>query len=68
MSRRSPRAAGYGYRRREVRQNDGFIIERERGHRRAAKTEYSRRGEFPVNLVAEIKNVFDSTGVRGMPA
>jgi hypothetical protein len=29
---------------------------------------HSRRGKFPANLVAEIANVFDSTGVRGMPA
>jgi Protein of unknown function (DUF4242) len=30
--------------------------------------EHSARGKFPANLVAEIANVFDSTGVRGMPA
>ena len=30
--------------------------------------EHSRRGKFPANLVAEVVNVFDRTGVRGMPA
>ena len=29
--------------------------------------EHSQRGRFPANLVAEVANVFDRTGVRGMP-
>ena len=29
--------------------------------------EHSRRGNFPANLVAEVANVFDSTGPRDLP-
>jgi hypothetical protein len=29
--------------------------------------EHSKRGGFPANLVAEVANVFDSTGPRGLP-
>jgi hypothetical protein len=29
--------------------------------------EHSSRGGFPATLVAEVKSVFDSTGVRGLP-
>jgi len=30
--------------------------------------EHARRGGFPANLVAEVANVFDSTGPRGLPS
>jgi len=29
--------------------------------------EHSKRGGFPANLVAEVANVFDSTGPRDLP-
>jgi hypothetical protein len=29
--------------------------------------EHSKRGAFPANLVAEVANVFDSTGPRDLP-
>ena len=29
--------------------------------------EHSKRGNFPANLVAEVTNVFDSTGPRDLP-
>jgi hypothetical protein len=29
--------------------------------------EHSARGKFPANLVAEVTNVFDRTGPRGLP-
>ena len=29
--------------------------------------EHARRGDFPANLVAEVANVFDSTGPRELP-
>lgn len=30
--------------------------------------EHAQRGGFPANLVAEVTNVFDRTGPRGMPS
>ena len=29
--------------------------------------EHAKTGGFPANLVVEVANVFDSTGVRGLP-
>ena len=29
--------------------------------------EHAKRGDFPANLVAEVANVFDSTGPRELP-